>query len=143
MFIRHINLPKIPTDLIKELPADLSVYTNKALSFPNYIWSETFNQKINQWCKENICPDMYWGFQIITGDLLQHKDNGTKTKFNYLISTGGDQVITTFYDDDQTTVLYEEHIPAESWHIFKADSFHDVKGINKGAVRFCVTGRIF
>ena len=143
MYIRHINLPRIPEELISELSMDINQYVNKNRPVQNYIWSDTKNQKINQWCKDNICKDMYWGFQLMSGDLLIHKDRETKTKFNYLISQGGTDVITTFFNEDKSTEVYKENIPMYSWHIFKADSYHGVTGVEPGQVRFSITGRIF
>jgi len=140
--IRYINLPPIPDDIISQLPNQAEDYKFK-VKHADYAWTDSFNQEINAWCKENISKEMYWGFQIIGGDLPQHKDVGTKIKLVYLLKTGGGNVSTNFYEDDQTTLTHSYVIEPGRWHILEADRYHDVQGVEKGQFRMSVTGRIF
>lgn len=143
-YIQYINLPQIPDNLIDNVLTKMhGVVDNSKSAFENYYWSDHDNQQIDQWCKQNICGEMYWGFQVIVGDLPKHQDHGTKIKFIYLIDAGGQQVTTTFWDDDQITMLEKYVIPCHKWHILKADTPHSVSGIELGMTRFSVTGRIF
>lgn len=143
-YIRYLNVPKFPQQIIDSATRDFSLYERKVDSrFDTYMWTDSFNEQINQWCQSNICSNMYFAFQIITGDLAMHKDRGTKIKMNYLIQTGGDDVLTEFFDDDQQTKLASYNIVADRWHIFKADTYHSVTNIAPGQVRFSITGRIF
>ena len=143
-YIRYINLPKIPNEILDQINFDFSSYHDKVTGHGgNYRWSDSHNKIINDWCQKNICKDMYWAFQLIGGNLGIHKDKPTKTKFVYLLDTGGDNVVTEFYDEDQTTILQSEIIEPHCWHILKVDSFHCVKNIEPGKVRFSVTGKIF
>lgn len=141
-YIQYLQLPNVPDYLIKNLQNKFGDYQAKS-EYKNYVWSDTFNEEINAWCKEKICDDMYWGFQIIKGDLDKHKDQGTKTKLIYLIENGGEQVYTRFWKDDGETLLDEYIIDTHRWHILKADSMHSVENMRSGAVRFSITGRIF
>ena len=143
-YFRYINLPKIPNEILNQLNYDFSSYADKTNAHEgNYRWSDSHNKMINDWCQQNICNDMYWAFQIISGDLPIHKDNVTKNKFIYLIETGGDNVITEFYDEDKTTVLQSVIIETHRWHMLKVDTFHGVRNIDPGKIRFSITGRIF
>ena len=148
-YIQYFNLPQIPKDLIDSVvPQTLIDSFNSGnrkyeRQVNTYVWSDESNEKINSWGQENICSDMYYAFQLMTGSLPIHKDNGTKIKLNYLIDTGGDNVVTTFYDDDQTTELASYNIPVNKWHLFKADTYHSVSNITPGQIRFSITGRIF
>ena len=140
--IRYLNLPKIPEDLIARVNFNFEQYSdNVAYDNKAYIWSDSFNTEINQWCKENICQDMYWGFQIINSDLAVHKDRGTEIKLIYLLRTGGDDVVTYFLDEDQKTVTKQYIIEPNRWHILKANAYHGVKNVTE--VRFSITGRVF
>jgi hypothetical protein len=141
-YYRYINLPRIPQSIIDQINFNFSEYELKFTSGV-YTWSDSFNEPINQWCQQNICDEMYWAFQIIRGDLNVHKDNGTLTKFCYLLDTGGDNVITNFFDDDKTTVLDSVVLEPHRWHVLKVDSFHNVKNIESGRIRFSITGKIF
>jgi uncharacterized protein YbbK (DUF523 family) len=91
----------------------------------------------------NICPEMYWGFQIIRGDMKPHLDNVTISKMNYVIDPGGSDVMTEWYDPDGITVIDSVVLESHRWHILKVDTLHGVKNLDPGAVRFGITGRIF
>jgi hypothetical protein len=139
-FIQYLNLPRIPQELVDRLPGALDRY-HQNFSYKSYTWSDSWNHEIDQWCKENICADMYFGFQFMDADLEPHTDIGTLTKINYVISTGGTQVITRFHEQDR--VVAEHVIDPNRWHILKADTAHSVAGIEPGCLRWAVTGRIF
>lgn len=141
--IRYLNLPQIPVSLVSELTRQYDQYMAKA-SYANgaYVWSDSFNDNINAWCKSNICDSMYWGFQIMSGDIPAHVDRGTEIKLTYVIDCGGGDVITSFYDqNDQVTHCY--CIQPNRWHIFQANCMHSVTGIEPGHTRFSITGRVF
>lgn len=143
-YFRYVNLPKIPNEILNQINFDFSSYDAKFIgSNGNYQWSDSHNKIINDWCQQNICSEMYWAFQIISGDMPIHKDNGTKTKFVYLLQTGGDNVVTEFYDEDKTNVLQSVIIEPHRWHILKVDNFHGVRNVDSGKIRFSITGRIF
>lgn len=136
----------MPSSLLEKLNWDLEKYANKnniALFEKEYLWSDDFNQEIDQWGKENICPNMYFGFQIISYDLPLHKDHVTVSKLNYILDTGGENVVTEWYDDDQTTLLQSTILEPFRWHIIKADTYHTVKNVGPNKKRFAITSRIF
>jgi hypothetical protein len=141
-YIQFVNFPAIPDSLTADLCRDFGRYTAKA-EYGDYVWSDSFNQDINTWCKKHVCQDMYWGFQIMKGDIPKHKDIGTLIKLSYVLDTGGDEVHTKFWSDDGVTLLTDYVIPLGRWHIFKADVVHSIEDIIPGSVRFSVTGRIF
>jgi hypothetical protein len=139
---RYIDLPRLPDTLIAGINRNFDDY-DIVVHADTYTWSNSFNQEINQWCQENICADMYWGFQIIRGNLITHIDRETTVKFVYLLDTGGDNVVTSFYADDNTTVIDSVVLEAHRWHILKVDVPHGVTGVNADRTRFSITGKIF
>ena len=143
-YIQYLNLPKIPNDIITQaisnIPACIEKYSKPN---SNYIWTDFDNKNLDAWCKKNICADIYFAFQIMTGDLKIHKDIGTQIKFCYIIEPGGDNVLTTFYGEDSLTPLDSYLIEAEKWHILKVDTYHGVTNMEPNKIRFSVTGRIF
>lgn len=143
-YYHYVNLPRLPNEIIEKINFNFDEYSAPITrGEPGiYTWSDSFNQEVNAWCQANICADVYWAFQIIRGDLDAHKDIGTKTKFVYLLETGGDQVSTRWFDDDHNlvdSIVLEAH----RWHILKVDAYHDVVGVKPGATRFSLTGRLF
>ena len=139
-YIQYVNLPSIPEDIIQNLPTKLDVYKKETIE--NYHWTDSFNEKLNAWAQENICKDIYYAFQMMTGDIPRHKDIDTKTKFVYIIDTGGSNVVTRFWDNDHM-LLDEYIIEPFRWHILKADTYHSVEGIETDRYRWSVTARIF
>ena len=139
-YIQYINLPPIPKEIVQNLPKDIGVYTKQTEQ--NYHWSDSYNEKLNIWAQQNISQEIYFAFQMMTGDLPAHKDGGTLTKFVYILDTGGSNVVTKFWDDD-FNLLDEYVIEPQRWHILKADTYHSVEGIEENRYRWSVTARIF
>jgi hypothetical protein len=142
-YIQYFNLPVIPDSILKSLNFNFDEYIKKENVENHYWWSDSFNKEINEWGQANICPDMYFAFQAAYGDMGKHKDHNTKTKINFLISTGGSNVLTEFWSDDQETKLASYCIEPMRWHIFKSDTTHSVTNTEPGKLRFGITGRIF
>lgn len=142
-YYRYLNLPSIPKTIIDELTLDFDRYREHGHNAGVYTWSDSFNETIDKWCKENICNEMYWAFQIISGDLGIHKDKVTQIKFCYLIEPAGSNVVTEWYADDQTTVVDSVVFEPHRWAVLKVDEYHSVKNIEPGKTRFAITGRIF
>jgi len=143
--MQYINLPQVPKSIVQasidNIPNYLSNESIKRGS--SYIWTDHENNDLDAWCKENICQDMYFAFQVMTADVAVHKDVSTKTKFCYILKTGGTDVITSFYQDDRTTLLDSYCILPEQWHILKVDSYHGVSNIQAGQIRLSITAKIF
>ena len=137
---KHINgLPQLPEDLVAEVHNSISEnenHTSKASYGDVYDWLPA-NDKIQEWCTNNISKDIYWGIQVIHSNLPKHKDIGTITKFNYVIT--GQQCDTNFYNNEdeliETVIL--EH---EQWYILNTNVTHEVTDVND--VRISITGKI-
>jgi hypothetical protein len=144
--IRYLNLPKIPKYITKTISKNVNDYQWDKNSQPkpgyeeSYIWTDSNNSIVNNWCKTNICEDMYWAFQLMRKDVDLHRDRGTEIKLSYLLDSGGDNVVTEFLDE-QLNVTHSYVIEPNRWHILNVKCLHRVININ--SLRFSVTGRIF
>jgi hypothetical protein len=73
-----------------------------------------------------------------------HCDRVRRTAINYLLRSGGDNVVTTIYNEsrknhdlsagenlnyDQVTVSSQTIIPKKTWHTFNPQRFHSVENI--------------
>lgn len=141
-FIQSVNLPPIPDSIIAELPTDYSLYKRHS-EYGTFARSDSFIEKVNQWCRENIANDIHFGFQLITGDVPIHIDNRVETKFIYYIEPGGNSVVTRWWSDDHKTLLYEKVVPCNQWFIFRADIPHSVENVEPGLTRVSLVGKIF
>jgi hypothetical protein len=143
MTARKILLPKIPSNIVQEVYNAINDITDEltVITSGAYEWISA-NKTVQDWCKDNICPDMHWGIQVISGNLEKHKDIGTTAKFNYIIDSAGSNVETVFFDDNFNiieVVVFEEH----SWYILDVSIYHEVTGIERNKKRISLTGRIF
>lgn len=144
--IRYLNLPAIPRYITDNISRNIEDYRWASESQPqpgyedSYIWTDSNNQAINEWCKANICSDMYWAFQIIRQNVDIHRDRGTEIKMSYLLDCGGDNVATEFLDDD-LNVTHSYVIEPYRWHVLDVKHLHRV--VNVTSLRFSITGRVF
>ena len=89
MTARQIFLPQVPAEVVEQVRLSAQDLVNVVEhNNKNYKWAAA-NEQVQQWCRQNISPDMYWGVQIIDSDLPVHKDLGTQAKFNYIVDNAG------------------------------------------------------
>jgi hypothetical protein len=144
--IRYLNLPVIPKTITDNISRNIKDYQWSSGSQPrpgyedSYIWTDSNTHTINSWCKENICSDMYWAFQLIRQNLDIHRDHGTEIKLSYLLDSGGNNVVTEFLDE-QLNVTHSYVIEPNRWHILNVKYLHRV--VNVDTLRFSITGRVF
>lgn len=145
--IKKILLPNIPKDIILEIYNSIDLGTNKAFQgkdaiykIDQYNWYSA-NEKVQQWGQDNISPDIHLGVQVIDDDLPMHKDHGTKIKFNYLITSGGPDATTNFYNDEKV-LLQSVKLELETWYILDVTTNHEVVNIEPNQQRISITGRI-
>lgn len=141
-YIRYVNFPKVPSSILDKLPKDLDAY-EYILNNNVYKNTKTNNESIIEFCSKNICEGLEWRQQFITGDFYKHIDIGITHKFLYVYDTGGDNVITKFWDNSHKILLKEYCIPVNQWMIMKVDAVHSVDGIEQNRIRKAIVGWIF
>ena len=62
-------------------------------------------------------------------------------KLTYLMATGGENVVTSFWTDDAKTKVAEYVIQPNRWHLFQCDKVHSVDGIT--GIRWGVSSHVF
>lgn len=136
--VKHIkNLPKIPQAVIDAMLHSIDLGEGVQEYYEGiYKWIPG-NDSVQQWCRDNISRDIFWGIQVIGQDLPIHKDHGTLCKFTYIIS--GDKCVTHFYDDDET-LIESATLEHGEWYILNTNVNHDVTGVEN--TRITLTGRI-
>jgi len=157
--VREFNFPKIPKDIVDNLSRDYQNYVDrwsaKSKDQEVYRLTDSHNKDLDAWCKENVCKDVTWEFQIITGDTEIHRDyrpyndkvepNFPRVKFVYQLETGGDNVLTEIYDQvDYKFILLETYkFELHKWYLFNVQRWHRVVGVTPGQTRFAVVGHVF
>jgi hypothetical protein len=143
MYIKKLFLPRLPDSIIDEVYTSIDhgadrAWIDKELNM--YSWIPA-NNVIQEWCKENISPDLYWGVQVIDADLPMHKDHGTEIKFNYIIDQGGSDSVTSYYDDEGVLLDFYTMDP-HAWYILNVAVNHGVTNIIPGRRRVSITSRV-
>lgn len=134
-------LPNIPIDLICSLP-EIETYENV---FPNKEVVETYASYrspnyLNNFIQKYFDYPIVVRYQVIKKDLPIHIDLGEEDmKYNYLITTGGENVTTRFWDscNDPKKILYEVVTEQAKWHHLNIKVPHQV--INVLSPRVSIT----
>ena len=160
LYARALNLPSLPQSVMDQINFNYQDYLNyNRLDFSpencmdndllppdkkRNTHSHINTELLDEWCRENVSESMsfFWMLRSYR-DQKKHKDTVTKTKLIYVIDTGGDNVTTTWYKEDQTTVLQHIQLQPHRWYILKTDMCHQVQGVEPDRIRFCVAGRVF
>ena len=136
MFYEKLDLPKLPEDLLLTDPDEIR-------KLPNTFVGESKNYTIHDVPDEllsylkNMFPDRtLFRYQTLTDGVPIHIDVGRNDTINYIINTGGDNVITSWYDENGTE-QFSVCIPKQTWHWLKVDVPHGVHNIK--AIRVAVT----
>jgi len=90
-FVRHLLLPPLPDFILGKINWNLSEYKRKGhkVANPNYMWSDDFNNDMNDWCQKNIAGGIYYAFQFASQDMPIHKDIVSTAKLLYILDAGG------------------------------------------------------
>ncbi len=140
LYIRETFFPSFPKKILENINWNIDQYTRKAPNLTDhYMWSDDFNQEINEWSQKNVIPGIYYAFQIAFKDLPLHKDSASTVKLIYVLDSGGDDVYTSFYSEDQKTLLHSIKVESNKWYILKTDIWHGVTGIIRPRFSICST----
>jgi len=137
-FIKHMHFPKLPAELEEHVRNFVLQQTPRPST---YSWFHA-DEVISDWCSKNICEARGWGIQVMRHNLEPHCDRFSKTKINYWIDLGGDNVITSWVDPLDNDVIIESIVcDAKTWYILDVGRTHKVSGLT--GHRIGISGMIF
>ena len=77
--------------------------------------------------------------QEITKEFCNYKHRDPREiAINYIIEQGGDNVITSIYNNDYS-VLDSKRLPTNQWHFFQASKLHDVRNVTSKRIALTVS----
>jgi hypothetical protein len=135
---RYLNFPALPDEIHLEIHKSY-------LENPNYFKfrDDRFykihlaNDKLTETVKSIIPNPGKISVQLIQNSVPIHVDIGRTEAINYLISTGGDDVYTCFY---QNNLLVEKHkIEPFRWHWIDVSNPHTVINLTNDQPRIAIT----
>lgn len=140
LLLEYLDLPTIPDewlpslDQIKQLPP----YSPPELEKQNlYYLRQLKEERIIELLQPHFDFDIreHIFYQFIGAKLGIHTDFGRKTAINYIINTGGENVITKWFLGED--VLHQEIIEAKKWHKIMVNVNHCVENITSD--RYAIT----
>ncbi len=175
MFYKKLNFPPIPEHIINLLELSLvdntqvddigygekHIKNNKQLTACGYSMGNVDNEELTSWLEQNI-PDVTSRFNIlyqtqksinnVPSTHIVHTDRLRLTALNYIIDTGGDNVMTSWYKEDgkelhrskkitgsqsdsgavdykNLQLLESVNLEKNNWYIINTRILHDVDNI--------------
>ena len=87
------------------------------------------NQELKDWVQLNFPVEVELVEYIVSDQALPiHIDLGRNSAYNYLIDTGGHNLVTQFYSDDKTTIIDSCEYQVNRWYQLNVGIPHSVEG---------------
>jgi hypothetical protein len=139
MFAKEIKFPRIPDEIADNVRQQAIKWVeHDNVAKENYGWIPA-NTVVDKWCKENVCEYAQWAVQVLIADLPKHIDENSQVKIQFLLETGGKNVISKSYKNNY--VVHSIVCDADKWYILKTDEFHGVYGVT--GVRIALAAKIY
>jgi len=141
MYIEYLDYPPLPEHLVESID-DIVLRKNfdPEWTYANYV-TKPLPDELDTWLRATLRFELERQplYQVLRNIIPIHKDvDGRPFAYNYLLSTGGDNVTTCFYDDNEKLV-HSEVIPAGCWHRLSVQNFHSVVNFDKNSTRVSIT----
>ena len=128
MYYEYKEFPSIPENLLESPDAVINKSTegmHSAFKFNPFYQTRNAVPELTEWASQIIKQPFSIKYQIINEGIPIHKDFGRFTALNYILDTGGDNVLTNFYDNNKVLVD-SVCFPPKKWHIIRTDMYHNV-----------------
>lgn len=141
------HMPSIPAlpdhlvDLITEENARQSsnlfvARDGERYEVPWYSMHDIMFPEVIDFLQPHFDPNMKIKIQLMTRELLIHKDQGRTTCYNYIVKSGGN-VSTVWFDDDKNEIE-RVILPEKSWYKLDVGVFHNIYDITSTRVAITV-----
>jgi len=134
---KYVHFPCLPESLILETYESILKNPNHFSIQNNCYRLYDTNKNLKNFVEDFIPRPTAISIHVIQGSLPIHVDIERTESYNYIIETGGDNVMTCFYQDK---ILIEQHkIEPRKWHWLNVSTAHNVRGIEKSKSRIALT----
>ena len=125
---KHIDLPKIPTDLLDDVQTVLvmpNYYANTiSTMYGRKFFLKSINERLMQWLTKNIPFELQdVKYQIVKDGIGRHVDHRAFTIL-YVIEQGGPSVKTSFFLDDYETLEDSVIMMKDTWTYINTSKVH-------------------
>lgn len=145
--INYLEFPNPPVELLESVDVILAKGRIPSVTSRDFFQLRAANEDLIAWCNDNIkgVPFPFRAqYQIIGHGIPIHRDralpNGEPRTlaFNYLLDCGGENVVTSIYDD-YYNLIESQIIKLQAWHSIKVDMLHGVSGLTPGRFRIALS----
>lgn len=137
MYYEYLDMPAPPMDLIDTNIDDVLALENIFLGQSDRYTMHDCPDRLKNWLKPVFPDHEYFMYQTIRDGLPIHIDTGRPGAINFIIDTGGDNVETVWYADDQKTIIAAVALEPFRWHSLTVDIYHTVRNVT--GIRFAIT----
>jgi hypothetical protein len=137
--IEYIDLPSVPAHLLESVQDIINKPTRTDSSSYAFFKTRYIEGELKSWLQSIFDWKIDPQYQLVYNGIPIHRDaNDRVAAYNYLLDTGGDNVITSVYDDNQQK-LQSEKLELKRWHYIDTGMLHTVYGIHSNRVRVAIT----
>lgn len=134
MFIKYVDLPAVPEELLDSIDYIIENVGNTGSTSKvndEVVWASCHvNDRLAEWSLKNISSETKPIYQLIYPNVPIHIDHGAlpNLALNYILKSGGDNVVTTMYDE-RLNPVQSMCIEERKWHTMEIDQLHGVENI--------------
>lgn len=147
------ELPALPKDLEEVVWRRVSLGNDefdKIFNATNYeYYSLDHELELVGWIKNNVLSKILEnkervaklsiGVHVIKAKIAIHVDHKRDACVNYILTTGGENVMTKYYQKDQKSLLAEYCIAKNEWHALLTNVDHGIHGVAENTNRIALT----
>jgi hypothetical protein len=130
-----VDIPPVPLDLIKSLDQikalpPVVLYQEDGSTYESeWYHVYTCDQELTDWIVKHF-PVEVDVVEYIVSDraIIMHTDLGRSQAYNYVLDTGGKNILTEFYNDSRDQLVEQVEYATNQWYLLNVSVPHMVKG---------------
>lgn len=132
-YVVPFDLPDVPEYFIindsEEIKRGTKIYPYPSETFSS--WTiDGVTDELEQYLQPHFKFPIQIRYQIITGDMPVHIDDGRKFAINYLIAPGGENIATRWWSSEGE-ILYSEILDVKKWYKLDVSIPHNVEFVTE------------
>lgn len=142
-YATELKIDPIPLEYCEYIKEHIDSFDILSRSFfDSVLIVRSLPEHIEKWLKTNIADIDWFVGKFKANYPAIHRDNGLAESLWFLVQKGNEGVESLFYAPDGQTVIENQVLDENKWHLFKNDIWHNQGGLQDGNERIIVWGRV-